>query len=175
MTATVAAVVTAGLAAGAASAQAPSYTIVASGGDIQRIGKLGGRLRYGDARAAFGRPSSVRVEGVYGTSGLNAVCIVRWSRLRLQMAFSKLLVKTPRCERGMPMFEARIRGSRFRTEAGLRVGDSSKAIREKHPGASFQRNRGYYSLHDVNGGPNVDRIEAYVRKGKVASIVLDIN
>ena len=175
MAAMLTAVLAAGLSAGAAPAQAPSHTIVASGGDIQRIGKLGGRLRYGDARTAFGRPSSVRAVLVSGTAGFNAVCDVRWSRLHLQMAFSRAYVSKARCDAGMPMFEARIRGSRFRTEAGLRVGDSSKALREKYPSAPFQRNRGYYSLHDVDGGVHIDRIEAYVRKGKVASIVLDIN
>lgn len=170
-----AAVTAAGLYSGAALAQAPSYTIVVgSGGNVERIGKLKGSMTYGAARAVFGRPSSTRATSVSGTAGFHGICVAKWSRLRLLMAFTKYDIEDARCDRSQRLFEAQMRGSRFRTDRGLRVGDASTTVRDKHPDASFDRNRGrYFLVQPTDEQPNSDRVEAYVKNGKVVMLLVD--
>lgn len=81
-----------------------------------------------------------------------------------------------RCDRRQVLFEAQMRGSRFRTAAGLRVGDPSTTVREKHPDAAFDRNRGrYFLVQPSDKQPNADRLEAYVQNGKVVELLVDVH
>jgi hypothetical protein len=171
------AVAAAALCAGAATAQAPSHTIVVgAGGHVERIGKLDGSMHYDDARRVFGRPSSVKATSESGTAGFHAVCVVRWSRLRPLMAFTEENIVEARCDRRQRLFEAQMRGSRFRTDRGLRVGDASKTVRETHPDAQFDRNRGrYFLVQPSDKQPNADRLEAYVRNGRVVELLADVH
>lgn len=165
-----------GLCAAPSAAKAPIYTIaVGAGGKVERIGTLKGSMSYRAARAAFGRPSSTKAVSVSGTAGFHAICTVRWSHLRLLMAFTEENIVEARCDRRQRLFEAQIRGSRFRTDAGLRVGDPSRTVRAKHPSASFDRNRGrYFLVQPTDEQPDADRVEAYVRNGKVVMLLVDL-
>lgn len=122
---------------GAAPAGAQSaFTIRTSNGAVARMGPFHPRQSASLASAirAFGRPSSSKLT--------RSACTVEWRRLRLRMLFTTLgglLPGQTMCTPSAVVADSfTIRGTRFRTSAGLRVGASSASIAEIYPGAQFR-------------------------------------
>src|SRR5688500_11197912 len=128
------------LVAGATEASA-AYTIRTKEGAITRIGPMktvgakGGRVM--DATAAFGPASSI---APIGPSDSEA-CRIEWRALKLRATFANFGLGDPCGAETGRLQVATVRSRRFRTRRGLRVGDPSSAIAEKHPRARFRRNR----------------------------------
>lgn len=134
-------VVTGALALDATPASAQSsFTIRTSGGYVAAIGAFhpSRSPTLAAAMRVFGAPSSRRL-----TSTVS--CQVDWRRLRLRITFANLgghgpgqTTCTPSVGRAQSF---RARGSRFRTVAGLRVGQRSASIVERHPSAEFREGK----------------------------------
>ena len=153
----------------ACAAEAPAATVhtIRTNGDgwITRIGSLRTRSTEGPtiakAGAAFGRPTSVRPVGTGGVG-----CRVVWRGLRLRATFSSF-GGADACAEGF-LQAATIRSRRFRTRRGLRVGDRSSTIRDKHPNARFRNNVWWIaSAHSPYAGQRIPTIEALVQGGRV--------
>jgi hypothetical protein len=122
---------------GSADAAATSYTIRTSGGSVARIGAF--RIRrdptIGAAARVFGQPSSRKLAS--GNS-----CLVDWRRLRLRIDFVNLggyLPGQTTCTSSVGRAQSfTVRGRRFRTWEGLRVGHRSESILDRHPSAEFR-------------------------------------
>jgi hypothetical protein len=113
-------------------------TIVTREYYVSRIGTFrpAENPRLSAARRAFGRPTDVRRRG--GT------CRVSWRRLRLRIDFENFGGAAPgetTCTPSVGRAQTFVaRGTRFRTTKGLRVGQPSSEILEKHPDAVFADN-----------------------------------
>jgi hypothetical protein len=124
------------LPAGTASA-APTLTIRASQDVVTRIGAFNPQrdATVGAAIRVFGPPSSRRHAG--------EGCRVEWRALRLRIYFANFGVVTPvapACAASTGLAQSfTVRRRRFRTWRGLRPGDRSSTIRERHPAARFRR------------------------------------
>lgn len=172
-----------GLAGPAASAvrAEPGFAIVTSGPrPLQRIGpyafaspRNAGRS-YPAAVEAFGPPTSRQPSGRSGSGS----CTVRWAGLGLAMAF----VSTSRAPCSSASldssvwFGATISDERWRTDRGLRVGDTLPTLRRLYPRAkrrSVPAGSPIWVLVSVPG--EVGRtiyLEADVRGGRVAVLRL---
>lgn len=161
-----------GLTLPAGANAASSFTIRTSDGVVTRIGALdlrqGGTL--GQAMRVFGRPSRTDPVG----DGSDA-CHVTWSRLRLEVVFANFGLANA-CTRGGGRFQtATIRGSRFRTARGVRVGSRSSTIPVKHREATFVRGSWWIATHPVPfsaGDEPQPTIRALVRAGRVHALSL---
>lgn len=125
---------------GGAFAAAASYTIKPRDGYVVRIGPFRPRRdpSVGAAERAFGAPSSRRERG-------GSACVVRWSSIRLKILFVNLGApgeSTCAADIGRAQSFA-ARGKRFVSWKGLRVGDRSSTIRDRHPVAE-RRRRGWW-------------------------------
>ena len=156
---------------GAASAGAQStFTIRTANGAVARMGPFHPRQSASLASAirAFGRPSSTKLT--------RNACVVQWRRLRLRMLFTTLGAFGPGqslCTPSVGLADSfTIRGTRFRTSAGLRVGSPSSSIAQIYPDAEF-RSGSWWLVTSVS--PFGDQSEypvlhAIVRGGRVRVI-----
>lgn len=88
------------------------------------------RPTLGKAIAAYGMPDKM--------AGTRGSCTARWSRLQLVGLFTTFGLDLPRaCDRRLPFQLARTIGPRWRTDKGVRPGDSVASVRAAYPGASF--------------------------------------
>ena len=160
--------VTAALAAAGASEASAAYTIRTDEGVITRIGDLRTRSvapTLARAMRVFGRPSAVDPVGD-GSDG----CRVRWRRLRLRATFANFGLGSACRPREGLLQGATIRSGEFRTARGLRVGDRSSTIKEKHPAAFFRRNTWWITVIESPFGETdelIPTIEAIVSDGRV--------
>jgi hypothetical protein len=113
--------------AGAASA-APSFVVVADTRigtfAVKADGSLAGAIR------AFGRPKLRRT---------GEACSATWAPYGLTMSFYNLGGANPCTPRFGRFSRAVMYGMRWRTDRGLRIGMSGKAIRRYYPRATFHR------------------------------------
>jgi hypothetical protein len=120
-----------------AEATASSFTIRTSQGFVVRIGAF--RTRRDETIAAaervFGRASSRKL-----TSGQ---CQVDWRELRLRIYFANFGGVRPgqtTCSATVGKAQSfTVRGARFRTGEGLRVGHRSGTVLDRHHAAEFRR------------------------------------
>lgn len=136
--------------------------------NLVRIGPFyfwdGRRSRYANAVAAFGRPSGRRAEG--------NLCRVSWRDLGLSMGF----VGQGCSGTAGAWYGASVSDRRWRTDRGLRVGDSVAQMRRLYPAATYRRERGrqpYWSLLRYKTDPSLgvmDTLAATVRDGRVVVI-----
>jgi hypothetical protein len=86
------------------------------------------------AERVFGAASSRREIG-------DTSCRVRWKRLRLEILFTSFDATGPsRCRGTIGHAQSfKVRGKRFRTWHGLRVGQRESALRRRHPDAKFRK------------------------------------
>jgi hypothetical protein len=118
--------------AGAASA-APSFVIVNDTRigtfAVKADGSLGGAIR------AFGQPKLRRT---------GEACTATWAQYGLTMNFYNLGGANSCTPRFGRFSRAVMYGTRWRTDKGLRIGMSSKAIRRYYPRATFHRGLRFY-------------------------------
>jgi hypothetical protein len=103
----------------------PSFTI--------RADHAVGPLRVGSATpaqaiAAYGAPSALRRQGT--------TCTSRWPAIALSLGF--LSFDANPCSAGV-LVHAVVTGRRWRTNRGLRIGDSRARLRALYPGATAHR------------------------------------
>jgi hypothetical protein len=150
----------------AVPAQARSLTIkVDSRGFVSRLGPLH-PLRHPfrrDARAAFGRPTSVRPS--------RGECRVRWARLRLKALFTSFGGIADICAQGR-FQTAVVRSRMWRTWKSLRVGMRSSRIPELHPNATFERGKWVLATQTLFGPDPSPTVTAHVRGGRVRALTL---
>ena len=162
------------LAATAALAATTSRTIRWSNGKVTHIGAMrtNGSPTLTRAIRAFGSPSRRRLSG-------RNVCIVDWNALGLRANFVNLGL-TPRgkttCSAGVGKLQsATIRGTGFRTQRDLRVGDSTARLRELHPGARLRERSWWLATAPNPFGEAGDRmaiVRANTKAGNVSNFVL---
>ena len=127
----------------AASAEsATAYTINVAGGQVGGyVSGIGEFHPYRDPSIAaaareFGRPSSRKLTS-------DNSCDVRWSDLGLRITFANFGLPGPGqtvcSDRASNAQTFRVRGRRFRTWKGLRVGQREESIFDRHPTAEFRR------------------------------------
>ena len=124
-----------------AAAPADAFTINVAGGKVGGHVSGIGEFRPGvdpsiaAASRVFGRPSSREL------TSKNS-CDVRWARLRLRITFVSFGLTGPGqtvCgDRASNAQTFRVRGRRFRTWNGLRVGASKQRLVDLHPTAEFR-------------------------------------
>lgn len=156
------------LAPPAARAQAPSFVIrqdkQIGSFAVQQDGTLGGAVR------AFGKQTTLRRTA----SG----CLAAWRPYGLTIELYNLAGQDP-CSRRFGLFARGImRGPRWRTARGLRIGAPAQAIRSFHPRSSFQRGlpgiwpSGWWLVtrySRIGGGGRYPALIAETRNGIVAS------
>ena len=153
-------------AAAAPAAEATSYRItVDRQGFVNRLGPLRthSHPHPGDARAAFGRPSSQRAG--------RGVCRVKWSRLRLSTLYTSFAAITDFCRDGF-LQTAVVRSRIWRTWKGLRVGMRSSRVRALHRDARFERGKWVLATQSVFGSEPAPTVSALVHGGKVTALSL---
>jgi hypothetical protein len=117
-----------------------AFTIQTSNGAVARIGAFhpSRSPTIAAATRVFGRPSSRRLATHGG-------CVVDWRRLRLRIDFENFGAAGPgktTCSSSVGQAQSfTVRGSRFETSAGLRVGQSSSSILKRHPSADFREGK----------------------------------
>jgi hypothetical protein len=149
--------------AGAAS----TFTIRTSPDAVTRIGTFQPRrdATVGAAVRAFGRPSSRKQVG--------EGCQVDWRKLRLRIYFASFDAFAPgltTCSSSVGLAQSfTVRGHRFRTWKGLRPGDPSSTVLDRHPNARFRRGSWWLRTADSRFGSDSDFpvVEALVSGGRV--------
>jgi hypothetical protein len=134
----------AALATLAMSAPASAHTINVGGGNVGgHVTSIGDFRPSRDPTIAaaanvFGRPSS-------RTRTSDVSCDVRWRRLKLKITFVSFggipAGQTPCSNRATKSQSFRVRGRRFPTWNGLRVGARESRVQELHPKARFRGGR----------------------------------
>ena len=120
------------LATATATATAAPRTIKWANGKVTSIGalKITAQATIVRATRAFGRPSSKRLNWL-------GLCVVDWASIGLRGYFDNLdLISDDltNCSAGVGKLQSvTIRGAEFRTQRGLKVGDSVARMRELHP------------------------------------------
>ncbi len=162
---------------------------VPDSGQIVRVGAFRPRQYLGDndfprgvvpnrrnAIRAFGRPDGKSPQG----------CPNKWKKLGVRMVVADF-GGGPACAGTTPVQTLVITGRTWRTERGLRIGDSLDRVRELYP--ELQRFTELYDLEDapayrytwglvfepsqVGGPPNLlDRLSAEIRGRKVKSLTV---
>jgi hypothetical protein len=128
-----------------------------------------GPNNYAAARAAFGPPSSTRPLGRAGQTNL---CLVYWTSLGLQLGFAS--VPHP-CRatslRRAKWYGATLTSARWRTDRGLRVGDSLARVRRLYPRAR-PRGDGTWTLvaRPAPSGEPRPGLDVRVRNGRVSRL-----
>jgi predicted metal-binding membrane protein len=151
------------VAAGASPASA-AYTIRTKDGFVTSVGPLrSSEATVARATSVFGMPSVTDPVG----DGTDA-CRLEWRRLRFRAVFANFGIANA-CDEGL-LQAGTIRSRRFRTWRGLRVGDRSSTIPDKHPRAEFRRNTWWLASVISQYGEEATRIptvEAIVQGGRV--------
>lgn len=157
-----------GVSVPASALAAESFTIRTKGGSVARIGsfKMSKDPSLAAAMRVFGAPTSMK--RVYGISG----CNVTWRKLRLKIEFANFGGQSA-CE---PSYGAAqsftARSARFRTWEGLRPGQRSRTIPEKHKSAVFRNGawwlRSAYS--PFGDGEEYAVVSAIARGGRVIAL-----
>lgn len=158
----------------AAAHAAGSFTIRTKDDRVSRIGdfRTSGGRDAGLMRAAvreFGQPAVRRVK--YGGNG----CSVRWPKLRLRAEFVNYGGGGTACENDFGRMQtAVIRGRRFKTRRGVRVGTRSSRIPDLHPSAEFRRGAWWINTVYLPFGDGFDQatVKAIVRGGRVRALSL---
>jgi hypothetical protein len=148
-----------------------TFTIRASGGYVTRIGgfRPGTNPTIAAAERVFG-PASSRDLGKYND------CRVTWSAFRLRINFANFGGHGPgetTCTASVGRSQSfSVRGSGIRTWKGLRVGQRSKVIRKRHPGAEFRRNTWWLKTAVSPFGDNSEYpvVSAIVARKRVKAI-----
>jgi hypothetical protein len=141
----------------AAAAPASAHTIDVGGGNVRgHVSSIGDFRPSSDptiaaAAGVFGRPSSRS-----RTSDIS--CDVRWKRLRLKITFVSFggipAGRSACSDRATKAQTFRVRGRRFPTWNGLRVGARESRVRELHPSARFTGGRWWVkTTHGIAGDP----------------------
>jgi len=159
----------------AAEGKAKSRMIVATGKERQRrIGTFyylrkhpGGA--YAAVVRAFGTPTSQRDDGAND-------CILRWKPLGLEISLG-VGSSSPCSNASLKRdywYGTKIASRIWRTNRGLRIGDSLGHLKSIYPEATFRSGPRYWSLATVKkwGGLVFDLLEAKVKAGRVSAIVL---
>jgi len=144
------------------------YTIKTNNGSVARIGPFRPSKdpTLSAAQRVFGPASTVK--NIYGLSG----CRVDWKRFRLRITFVNLGGQDA-CSPTYGFAQTfTVRSSRFRTWGGLRVGNRSSTILDKHPWAEYRGDKwwltsAYSPFGDEEEYPVVSAI---TRGGHVRSI-----
>ena len=133
----------AGIVEGAITQGAHRPFTVSAGRAFQLLGRLElRRLRravtYADAIAAFGKPSSCRL------LGSPTYALARWRPIGVRLRLATLGGLPPgktgcTAPRSIEIDSAFASDSRWRTSAGLQIGDSVEDLRGLYPAATFQR------------------------------------
>lgn len=162
------------VAATAAGAATPPHTIRWANGKVTSIGamKTSGSPTLTRAIRTFGAPSHKRLNG-------REVCIVDWAGIGLRANFVNLGLARPgqtTCTAGVGKLQtATIRGTGFRTQRGLKVGDSTARLRQLHPGARLRQGSWWLATAPNPFGEPGDRmaiVRANTKGGKVANFVV---
>lgn len=164
--------------AAATASAAKSFTIRTNEDDrIVRIGDFrtqrpnrpGGLLS--GAIKEFGRPSSRASRG----SGND--CTVKWKRLKIKAVFVNYGVGGSACRAKFGKLQTMVvKGRRFRTTAGVRVGTASDQVPVKHPDAERRRSSWWIAsvFLPFGDGSHQPTIKAVVGNGKVSALKLYI-
>jgi hypothetical protein len=153
------------LAFAAGQAAAKTYRITVERGFVVRMGplKVKSHPYLRDARAAFGRPASVRPG--------RGVCTVRWSALKVTAKFTSFGGIADFCGQGL-FQTAVLRSSVWQTWAGLRVGMPSTRVRELHHNAKFTGGKWVLATESVFGAGPSPTVSALVSSGRVTALSL---
>jgi hypothetical protein len=153
------ALLTATLAATASAA--PSFVIRRDndigGFVLARNGKLSGAI------AVYGNPTS-REQFGYDE------CTVVWGDLGIQGIFSRSYDNP--CALNGCHLESAITGRQWKTDRGLRVGDSLKRLRKLYPRAKFFAEKRWSLVSRPFGGTRVPTLLATVKAGRISSLVV---
>jgi hypothetical protein len=158
------------LGVGAAPATARSHTINVARHSVSSIGDFrpGSDAHIAAAERAFGPSSSRRATS-------NSSCDVRWNRLRLKITFANFGapgVSTCRSDIGLAQSFV-VRGKRFRTWHGLRVGQRESSVRRRHSSARL-RNGAWWLKSAVSpfgdGETEYAVLSATVKGGRVRAL-----
>jgi len=170
-----------------ASVQGPLIVEVPDSGHIVRVGDFRPKQTLGDhdfpggvaptrrnAIKAFGRPDGKDPRG----------CPNKWKTLKLRMTVADF-GGGPVCAGRTRIQRLTISSRRWRTERGLRVGDSLDRVRELYPELMSYRewldgaNREYrnhwvlvFEDSEFAGPPGIDRLSAVIRKRTVRSLIV---
>ncbi len=133
---------------------------------VRGDGSLGGAI------AAFGRPASLR-----RNPRQSEACTARWSALGVLAGFYNLGGADPCSPEGGRFSNARLTGARWRTAAGLHIGDAASAIRRHHPRAEpSPREPGLWWLvtrtSPFGSGGQYGGLSAEVVRGRVSAFVV---
>jgi hypothetical protein len=150
-----------------ALAAAP-HTIRTAGGSVARIGAFHPRQDPTIAAAvrAFGRPSARELTS-------NVSCVVEWRRLRLRITFANFGGHGPghtTCSASVGRAQSfAVRGPRVQTWEGLRVGEPSATILERHRSAEFRRGSWWLrtAVSPFGDGSECAVVSALVSGGRV--------
>jgi hypothetical protein len=120
-------------------------------------------------------PAAERVFGPASSRRENSdlSCIVRWKRLGLEILFTSFDSPGPsRCRGTIGRAQTfKVRGKRFRTWHGLRVGQPESAVKRRHPGARFRRGAWWLKTAVSSfGDPDAEFavVDAKVKDGRVS-------
>jgi hypothetical protein len=121
-------------------------------------------------------PSIPAAEKVFGPASSrrktsNVSCMVRWNRLRLEILFVSFGGATSICAGDEGRAQSfKVRGDRFRTWHGLRVGQPRSAIRRRHAGARFRRGAWWLktAVSPIGDGSEMAVVDAKVSGGRVS-------
>ncbi len=151
-----------------------SFEIRASGGLGGSVTRLGAfRVRRDPtirgAQRVFGRPSSRRLDR-------SGTCTVAWRRLRLRIYFANFGGTLPgqtTCTSTVGRAQSFVvRGRRFETWRGLRVGDPSREVLDRHPRAQFLQGRWWLTFAEspYGDGGEYPSLYATVSGGRVNAL-----
>jgi len=147
---------------------ASGYTIKTNSGSVARIGQFrpSKNPTLSAAQRVFGPASAMKNE--YGLSG----CRVDWKRLRLRIHFLNLGGQDA-CSPVYGFAQSfTVRSSRFRTWGGLRVGNRSSTILDKHPWAEYRDDKWWLTsaVSPFGDGGDYPVVSAITRGGRVRSL-----
>jgi hypothetical protein len=130
------------------------------------------------AIGVFGEPSSRRAvrPGFANAPGI-ADCRLTWNVLGLSVVFTTLNIEPGTCNPRKVVWIATITQRRnWRTWAGLRIGDSTRQLRARHPHATLHH--GVWWLATTNrpfgNHATIPTVSATTRGGRIDSFHLDI-
>ena len=119
------------------------------------------------AERVFGPASSRRMN-------TDASCRVRWSGLGLEILFVSFGAPgTNLCQGSAAHAQSfKVRGKRFRTWHGLRVGMREAAVKRRHPGADLRRGAWWLktAVSPIGDGDEFAVVDAKIRNGRVSAL-----
>ena len=152
------------------AAAARTFTVRAGASIVREIGPFRPRRdpTIGAAVRAFGEPSSRRLLS-------NETCVVKWRRLGLRINFVNLGGAPPgltTCSDGLGRAQSVvIKGRRFRTWKGLRVGMSREQVLRRHPAAEPRGNKWWLrtAVSPFGDGSEYPVLAAVGRAGRIVA------